>query len=338
MKKRSFVQALFFFINTLFAATLILAHYVLPFISPKTAPAFAVVSLFVPVLILINAIFAVYWILKLDKRFLLSSLILAGGWSFVSPLYKLTEKKILLNNDLKIMSYNVRLFNHYSWTDDSKIPEKISALINEKAPDIIAFQEFYKTPKASISYPYSYIKTSALSHKFGLAIYSKYPILNKGSLNFKNSGNNIIFADILVKKDTIRIYNIHLESLKINPNTAHFGQENSEKLFKRLEKGFQKQATQAAQFLAHEQQWKGKKVICGDFNNTAYSWVYQQIAAGKKDAFVEAGKGFGKSFHYLFPLRIDFILTDTSIAVHQFKTIPKHYSDHYPILARIALN
>jgi len=313
MKKRSFVQALFFFINTLFAATLILAHYVLPFISPKTAPAFAVISLFVPVLIFINAAFAVYWILKLEKKFLLSTLVLLGGWSFVSPLYKITEKKILLNDDLKIMSYNVRLFNHYSWADDPEIPKKISALIHEKAPDIIAFQEFYKTPKTTFSYPYSYSKTSALSDQFGLAIYSKYQIVNTGSLNFKNSGNNIIFADIRIKKDTIRVYNIHLESLKINPNTAHFGQENSEKLLKRLEKGFQKQALQAEQFLAHEKQWKGKKIICGDFNNTAYSWVYQQIAADKKDAFVVAGKGFGKSFHYLFPLRIDFILTDPSI-------------------------
>ena len=38
--------------------------------------------------------------------------------------------------------------------------------------------------------------------------------------------------------------------------------------------------------LAHEQSWNGKKIVCGDFNNTAYSWVYNQISKNKKDALV----------------------------------------------------
>ncbi|MCD9562779.1 endonuclease/exonuclease/phosphatase family protein [Tenacibaculum maritimum] len=334
MKKLSLVNKLLFFINSIIAATLLFS-YLLPFVSPKTIPAFAVFSLLVPVLIIMNLIFCIYWLLKFKKQFILSGLILAIGWSFCPPFYKFSNKEILLNDDVKVMSYNVRMFNHYKWSEDPTIAQKTFDFITEKEPDILTIQEFYLSRKISFKYPYKYIKTKSKTNKFGLAIYSKYKIINSGSLNFKKSANNAIFVDLLKGKDTIRVYNLHLESLKINPNKQHFGEKNSEKLFKRLEAGFLKQADQTAQLLSHQKQFKGKKIICGDFNNTAYSWVYKQIAANKKDAFTEAGNGLGKSFNYPFPMRIDFILTDTSITVNHFKIYPVKYSDHFPILARL---
>jgi endonuclease/exonuclease/phosphatase family metal-dependent hydrolase len=169
----------------------------------------------------------------------------------------------------------------------------------------------------------------------GWQFFSKFKIINTGSLDFKGTSNNIIFADIIQEKDTIRIYNVHLESLGIKPNEENFGEQNSEKLLKRVTTSFKKQADQTALFIAHEQQWKGKKIVCGDLNNTSYSWVYNQISKDKKDAFIEAGKGFGKSYDYLFPTRIDFILTDKAAVINQFKTFSIKHSDHFPILARI---
>ena len=111
--------------------------------------------------------------------------------------------------------------------------------------------------------------------------------------------------------------------------------ENSEKLLSKLEKNFLKQAKQTELFLVHEKKWKGKKIICGDFNNTAYSWVYTQISNNKKDGFIEAGNGFGKTYNYWFPMRIDFILTDNAATVNQFTSFSIEFSDHYPILARV---
>ncbi|TYP98276.1 endonuclease/exonuclease/phosphatase family metal-dependent hydrolase [Tenacibaculum adriaticum] len=241
----------------------------------------------------------------------------------------------MLNDDIKVMSYNVRMFNFYKWIKDDAIDQKIVSFINEKSPDILAIQEYHHSDKRKLDFRYSYFVPKSKHKNFGLAIFSKFPIINKGSLNFKESANNAIFIDILRGKDTIRVYNLHLQSLKINPAKENFGEENSEKLIKRLENGFQKQATQTEQFLAHEKQWKGKEVVCGDFNNTAYSWVYKKISTHKKDAFSEAGSGLGKSFNYFFPMRIDFILTDTSTEINRFQTFNKKYSDHYPIMTRI---
>ena len=334
MKKLSLINKFLFFINSLMATVLLLS-YLFSYVSPNNIPSLAVLSLLVPVLIIINILFLIYWIIKLKKQVFLSAVVLAIGWLFTSPFYKFSETKTLLNDDIKVMSYNVRMFNLYKWSDDEGILEKIMRFIADKNPDILAFQEYYDSEKINFNYPYKYIKTKSKSNKFGLALYSKYKIINSGSLDLKNTTNNIIFVDFIRKKDTIRVYNIHLESLKINPNKENFGEKSSEKLFKRLEKSFQKQAFQTEQFLSHEQLFKGKQIILGDFNNTAFSWVYKQITYNKKDAFIEAGSGLGKTFNYPFPVRIDFILTDKSINIHQYKTFKVKYSDHFPILAKI---
>tara|TARA_R110002126_G_scaffold112105_1_gene250152 strand:- start:13251 stop:14210 length:960 start_codon:yes stop_codon:yes gene_type:complete len=316
-------------------ATFLLLSYLLPFISPIKIAPFAILSLLVPILITINIFFIVYWLINFKKQFILSSLILAIGWFFTPPLYKLTENTSSLNDDLKVMTYNVRMFNHWKWIDDERIPKKINDFIEKKSPDILLFQEYYSLEKQQFSYPYKYIKTRNQKAKIGLAIYSKFPIINKGSLDLENTSNNIIFVDIIKRTDTIRIYNLHLQSLQLRPDEENFGEADSEKLITRLKDGFKQQALQTEVFLEHEKQWKGKKIVAGDFNNTSYSWVYNQISKDKKDAFIEAGKGFGKTFNYWFPMRIDFILTDENAIINKFNSFSEKNSDHFPIQAKI---
>ena len=96
-------------------------------------------------------------------------------------------------------------------------------------------------------------------------------------------------------------------------------------------------AIQTEKFLAHQKSWKGKTIVSGDFNNTAFSWVYDQFLKGKQDAFVQAGKGFGSTFDYAYPLRIDFIMPDKHFKVLYFETFPVKYSDHFPILAIVKM-
>lgn len=334
MKKKSPFNKLLFFINSVLAVLLLLS-FLLPYFSPKSFSVFAVISLFVPILFIGNLLFLCYWILKLKKQASLSAFVLMIGWLISTPFYKFSDDKETHSNNLSVMSYNVRMFNFYKWNSDTKLAQKTIDFIHKKSPDILALQEFYNSPKLSLSFPYKYIKTKSKNNKFGLAIFSKFPIINSGSLDFKESDNNIVYADILKEQDTIRVYNVHLQSLSINPDKEYFGEENNQKLLIRFQTSFQKQASQTEQFLAHEKNWKGKKIILGDFNNTAYSWVYRKIKSDKKDAFLEAGSGFGKTFNYPFPMRIDFILTSKDFEINQFKTFDEKFSDHFPILARI---
>ena len=336
MVKYNFLNKIIVLVNSILAILLLLS-YLLPYISPEKVPIFTIISLAVPVLLALNIFFIIYWIIKLKKYFTISLISIILGIGYISNIYKFSEKKIFLNDDLKVMSYNVRLFNHYKWSTDSTIVKKISSFIAEKEPDVLSIQEYYDAESLQLKYPYQFIKTKSNFNKFGLAIFSKFKIINSGSLDLKESANNIIYTDILKDKDTIRVYNIHLESLKMNTSQENFGTKNSDKLLEKMEASFQKQAKQVELFLQHEKKWDGKKILCGDFNNTAFSWVYRELSNEKQDAFKEAGKGLGKTFNYWYPLRIDFILTDANFDINNFKTFNVPYSDHYPILARLNL-
>lgn len=337
MKKLNLLDKLIYILNTV-AAIALLFSYLLPHISPETVPIFAILSLFVPFLIIINIVFAIYWIFKLKKQAILSILILAIGWSFNSSIYKFSsDNEDSSKEPITVLSYNVRMFNHWKWIDNDSVSYKIVQFLKHKNADVISLQEFYKQSDVVLNYPHKYIKTRKASENFGLAIYSKFPIVNQGSLDLKNTSNNIIFVDIVKNLDTIRVYNLHLQSLQLNTAKENFGEENSEKLIARLKENFTKQAQQTTVFLEHEKDWNGKKIITGDFNNTSYSWVYNEIIEDKKDAFLEAGKGFGKTFDYWLPMRIDFILADDNALINNFESFTQEKnSDHYPIQAKIS--
>ena len=334
MKKLSFLDKIIYLLNSLLAILLILS-YLLPYVSPKSIAIFAILSLFVPFLIVLNGLFVVYWLIKLKKQLLLSSLVLTIGFFFSTPFYKISDKTSSLNKDIKVMSYNVKSFDLFYNKEENALKKNGFEFIASIAPDVLLVQEYYQSSKIKLDFPYQYIKKRTIGGKFGMAIYSKFKIVNSGSLDLKETGNNIIFVDILKEKDTIRIYNLHLESLKIKPYEENFGEKDSKKLINRVSLSFKKQADQTALFLAHEKKWEGKKIVGGDFNNTAYSWVYNQIANNKKDTFIAAGKGFGKTYSYFLPTRIDFILTDMKANISTFKTFDVKYSDHYPILTKV---
>lgn len=334
MKKLSFINKLLVVVNSIVAA-ISLVSFLSYFISPNTISLVSFIGLSIPFLLIFNILFIIYWAICLKKQFLISTIVLLIGIQYVTKLYSFSEKKVLLTDDIKIMSYNVRMFNLYNWIENEGVDQSIYEFINNQKPDILCIQEFNPKAKLGFNFPYKYIKRSEKNGQFGHAIFSKYRIINSESLNFSNSGNNTIFADIVKNKDTFRVYNVHLESLKINPKNENFNQEISEKLRIRLENSFKKQANQAELIIQHQKQSNFKSIICGDFNNTAFSYVYKQLKRDKNDAFEIAGQGFGKTYDLQFPLRIDFILTDKNITVNNFKTFNIDYSDHYPIMARI---
>ena len=339
MKKLHFFDKVVYIINVLVAIVLLLS-YILPFVPPKTFPLLAVISLSVPILIIINVLFAIYWLIKFKRQVLLSIIVLVIGIQYVRSLYKSSSANdITTSNEISVLSYNVRLFNLYEWIKDDDLKQKMKKLVKETNSDVLCFQEFYQDKTMQFpeyKYEYTYIKSKR--SKTGLAIYSKYPILRKGSIQFPNTSNNAIYVDVLKANDTIRFYNIHLESLHINPDVSKLQEQDSEKLIERIGGTFKRQQEQVAILLDHMNVCAYKKVVVGDFNNSAYSYVYRQIKGDMIDAFKVAGTGFGKTFDFkLFPMRIDFILSDESLAVNAFKNYDQKYSDHFPIYARFDL-
>lgn len=271
---------------------------------------------------------------------LLSGIVLLLGITFINKFYKFSETNIdAVEEDFTLMSYNVRLFNVYNWIPRNDVTEKISGFIQEKNPDILCIQEYSKREDAFLNqYKYKYI--SAKPNNTSQAIYSKFKIINTGSLDFPKTSNNVTFADIIKGKDTLRVYNMHLQSIRISPEINEQIDENRSRLiFKRLSDAFTQQQYQGELIEKHKSQCPYKMIICGDLNNSAYSYVYRSVRGKMNDAFEEAGSGFGKSYNYkYYPARIDYVFIDDAITVKQYITFNEFInSDHFPILTRLSL-
>lgn len=334
-KSKSISHKILVFVNSIVAILLAMA-FMGALVNPKYLKFVSLVSLGTPFLLIINVVFAVYWAVQFQKAFFISAIVLLLGYKQVSGFYSFSKKEVLLVDDVKLMSFNVRLFNKQKWIKKDSIPQKINRFFYDKNPDILCLQEYKPTVQNTFMQSYKYVKLNT-KNQMGLAVFSKFKIVKKGDLHFPNTSNNAIFVDVIKNKDTVRIYNIHLQSLKINPKEEVLDTKHTKNILKRLETGFNKQVEQVKMLKTHIQKCKYKTIICGDFNNTAFSWIYRQLKEGKNDAFNIAGEGFGKTYEYKFPFRIDFILVDKKIEINYFKTYTQKYSDHYPIMARLQL-
>lgn len=340
MKKLKFFDKLLWLINRI-VAVLLLLSFILPFLPPKTFSVLSVLSLGVALLIIINVVFFLYWLFKLKKQLILSLVVLIIGYFSFGSLYKFTSSKHVASpNNFKVMNYNVRLFNLYNWIPEKGIETKMIDFIKNESPDVLSLQEYHPHKNIDLSFfKYKFEKLSGNKTRYGQAIFSQFPIINSGSIEFPDTGNNAIYADVVKGEDTIRFYNIHLESLRIDPKVENLDTKESERLFKRIGTAFKMQQFQMELFLMHKNQCDYKMVICGDFNNTAFSYVYRKIKGDLNDTFKEAGNGFGRTYDFkFFPVRIDFILADQAFNVNGFKAYNQHYSDHYPVMATLSLD
>ena len=80
-------------------------------------------------------------------------------------------------------------------------------------------------------------------------------------------------------------------------------------------------------------------VVCGDMNNSAFSYVYRIIKGNLQDTFEEAGRGFGQTYNFkYYPARIDYIFADPKMSVKSFHNFPEFInSDHIPVMSRMSL-
>lgn len=341
MKNQSWLTKVMRFFNIVLVVVTVLA-YVLPFLAPKLFPFLSVLSLVLPLLLILNFMFFVYWIIQLKKYTFISGIVLLLGITFINKLYKFSETNLPASEkDFSIMSYNVRLFNLYDWLPNDNVPQEISSFVAEENPDILCIQEF--SPVDSINfgqYKYKYVNVEGKKNKYGQAIYSKFKIIHKGEIAFPNSSNKVIYADILRQKDTIRVYSMHLQSVKISTDiNENIDEEKSKFIFKRISAAFKEQQLQAELIKENVDDCKLPKIICGDMNNSAFSYVYRLIKGDLKDAFEEAGTGFGKSYNFkYYPARIDYFLVEKDFQVKDYKSFETNLnSDHFPLSTRLEL-
>jgi endonuclease/exonuclease/phosphatase family metal-dependent hydrolase len=345
LKKMSFISKTMLFFNVVVAIITLMA-YLLPFLAPKWFPFLSVLSLFLPFFLVVNLLFFMYWLIQFKKYIFVSGLVLLLGITFINKFYNLKSTTLPKSEkEFTIMSYNVRLFNKFNWNKKANIPTKISEFVTEKNPDILCVQEYSNLEKTQFSnYKYKHVFKEGKNIIVGNAIFSKYKIIDKGVINFPNSTNNAVYADIIKDKDTLRIYSMHLQSIKISTDIEEeeiqkMNESKTKYIFRKISSAFTKQQEQALLLKQHYTDCKYKKIICGDMNNSAFSFVYRTIKGSMQDAFESNGEGFGKTYNFkYYPARIDYIFADKNIQINSFETLNDFYnSDHFPLISRLEI-
>ena len=330
MKKKKLSFKIILFINLLFLTLQFLAMKSFNF-----GLELPLLTLGTPLLCFVNGFFFVYWFLHFKWPTLIFFVAFALSFDSWQLLYQFKSQAINTSKGLNVMSFNVRSFNRYGWVANKQVPKSIEAFIQTISPDVVCFQEFTEDLSPQFKeYPYKVFKPYISKGHIGSCIISKYPLLNSKNISFDASSNGGMQSDLIWQRDTLRLYNIHFESLRINSKDTLFSSEYSKKFTSKLNRVFELQKNQMTQLKALFYSNRYPEIICTDLNNNAFSESYHSISKGRLDAFTEKGNGFGATYQFpYFPLRIDYIFTSKNIKVLDFKTHNIKLSDHKPISA-----
>ncbi len=363
-RELSLFNRILLWLNYLFVVSLLVSVSA-KYISPHLFWLIAFFGLGFPYLVLINILFVIYWISQFRREALISLLIILFCFFTLRKYVQITFNNTGSNNDIKVTSFNSMLFDLYNWSKNAKSRQHILNQLQEINPDVLCLQEFYNNSELKQYYnidtvvnvlntKYYHVEYTSIAHKnnqFGIATFSKYPIINKGKIVFDTRSNNIcIYTDVLIKKDTVRIYNMHLQSIHFSKkNYTFIGDlqdnddakdelENSKSILRLLKRAFVKRAEQAELVHASIKNCKYKIILCGDFNDTPASYSYNLISEDLKDAFVEKGSGFGRTYAGKFPqFRIDYIFHSKDLKCTQFTRSEETFTDHFPITAYLKI-
>ena len=378
MAKKKFTRLkafgkLLLIIVTILSAVGLLFSFAAKFLPPSFSSTVAYCGLFFPYLLIVNFILTIVW------------LVLDYTWALVPVVailinvnnidkhfqFRSIEKPEVCVNCLKVMSYNAKAFNIYKSDQKSLNRQVIHFLQNEK-PDILCIQEYsydhsgksgFNSTEAIINalnikdnerthkimLPYK----NKLGYQFGMAIFSKYRIIDGGFVETEDStSNKSMYVDIRFNSDTLRIYNIHLASMHLDSTDYETGKalwagsydssfnDKASRLSKKISMAYVLRQHQAKAIQKHISECPYPVILCGDFNDTPASFSYNKLMHGLKDSFRSSGKGTGTTYvGGNFPAyRIDYIAHDKQFNDFQY-TVCKDLtvSDHYPIYTYISI-
>ena len=329
-----------------------LCCYISVFISPEYIWLMGFFSLAIPAIILIHIFLLILNIKRLKRAFFLHLIAIIIGFAFIKVSYSISRN--LDGGKLKVLSYNVRVFNNYAHLRNEEFisSKKMIGWSVENDAHIKCFQEYYHNESSDVFDIERKLSSAGWNNKhckivlrdrsgseFGIAIYSKLPIINAGEVRSESDEFlNSIYVDVISNNDTIRIYNTHLESMSIDVENVL----NTDRLAKsykdtgyRLRSGFVSRSRQVKALVESIQECKHKIILCGDLNELPYSYPYFSLRGVLNNAFEKAGNGFGFTYNgKLFFLRIDNQFFSKDMTIHNFMTHRNiDYSDHFPLMA-----
>ena len=305
-----------------------------------------------PFLVFFNLISILYWLLQRSKNKWLSIVTLLVGIPFLNNLVgiNLLGNEATKENSLTVATYNMQFAKPILFADEEtekRASKKYEAFLTSIDDiDVLCLQEFNDKTKEHLE------NATNFSHQYSIdkktvAIFSKYPILDAGKIDFGSQVNICLWADVKKQDDTVRVYTVHLQSNQDKAEPPIILDMKSKEqlntsgvvgLLKFYNKYTAMRAAQSEEIRKHQEKSPYPSVICGDFNDPPQSYTYRVISKGLNDSFREKGLGLGATYGGRIPaLRIDYILTDPTLDVLSHEVIENKFSDHYIVKSRIGI-
>ncbi len=304
-----------------------------------------------PLLIIANLLLIIYWLVRRRWIFLAIPVItVACCIPYIGTLYQpgfLHSHEDASKNGLKIATYNVAMFNRET---SGFMAQDILAEMRRENVDVLCLQEYNDISgdkKNSDSYKdyFPYMATG----REDMVIYSRYPITQSKKLLFEDTNNSAMWADIDVKGIEFRVFNVHLETTGINRTLHKAGKMMAQNqdisnsrilnaIYGNYMMGMYFRSGQAIQIANEKANSKFPVILCGDFNDVPYSFVYNTMLGNMVDGFKECGHGFMYTYRGgKKAVRIDYIFHDQDIKGVDYYRTDLSYSDHYPVFMKVAL-
>jgi endonuclease/exonuclease/phosphatase family metal-dependent hydrolase len=372
-KGHKFLRRLMKIMNLLAVMALLFA-YAASYISPARYWLFAFFGLAYPYLLLINLLFVLFWLLFWKRFIWISIIVILIGYNHLLTIIQFRRSSIqeAPAGSIKLLSYNVHsLYEIHKPNEKRKVKgstlSKVTDFLVKQAPDILCIQEFFLRSEDSLKVLQKFtggLHTNYYSIKdyaemkdkrkiFAIATFSRYPIAKDGEVKTSNHNIFAIYTDLVIGRDTVRVYNIHLESIRFGKDDYSFYAQLTDQtdnrnenfalrqgifmIFSKLKKAFIIRANQVALLKENIKHSPYPVIICGDFNDTPASYTYHEMISGFHDSFCQAGTGLlGSTYAGDFPsYRIDYIFYDDAFTAYDYNKINIGFSDHYPVQVQL---
>ena len=351
------------------AALALATTYLAPHVSPVHSWVPALLAMTYPYQLVLHLGFVAWWFLVRRKRMLLSGVVLLAGIAHIGDHVQVFGRSRpstdVAGDGVKVMSYNVRLFDLYAWSKNKETRDAIFDVLHREDPDILCLQEYFYSSdqrffrtKQSLLSEFRFVagherftNKAKYDQHFGIATFTSKPIVAKGHVEFPENPENVcIWTDIALEHDTIRVYNAHLASyhfgdadykfIKALDTDTHTDsiKQGSGRILKLLRRGFRLRAEDVRLIVDHMRSSPHPVLYCGDMNDVPMSYGYARLRELLDDAFVESGRGTGGTYIGDLPsLRIDHILFGEGLEAWDFNTLGDELSDHHAITTYIGL-
>lgn len=358
-----FGKKIFIFLNIVAVIGLLLS-YLSTHLSPEKWIFLAIFGLSYVFWLGLNIFFVLFWLFSKRKLALLSLLTILVGYGHFASYFQIFPHffaaKPETAKSIKVVSYNVRLFGWYDWKKNTVYRDSLIAGLKSEAADVYCFQEYFyhsdpgkfdteSIIKAKLETPYVHNVFNnwvGKHQKYGIATFSKFPIVDGGIVPFKyDDGNICIYTDVLIYGDTIRVFNAHVASIRFQTEDYRIVKEikNPDHRLKQiiddgfdilnlLNIAFKKRAQQVNMIVDSINASPYPTILCTDLNDTPVSYAYARLADVLTDSFRESGRGMGRTYIGKFPsFRIDYIFHGDIFRAVDYHTLPANISDHHGI-------